>query len=198
MHISPKYTSDYWRRLKPKLKLELTSSTENDWRKAIDIFRDRIDGRFLKFICLIEKDTFAGFAVLALDCLLIETLKQFWEGVRDSKGKSKPYFIQFLTNSSFGEFFSNGKAEMFYCQIRCGILHQAETKENSLIKTSGPLVKYTDDGKGLIVNRKLFHEQLMKEFETYISRLLDPSEQELREKFIKKMDYICRVSGEID
>jgi len=86
---------------------------------------------------------------------------------------------------------------MFYKQIRCGILHQAEVEGNSrvLIRKDIPLVKYTDDRKGLVINRKLFHQQLMREFEAYIARLREKSNQELRNRFKTKMDYICRVSG---
>jgi len=52
------------------------------------------------------------------------------------------------------------KAEMFYAQIRCGILHRAETKESSKIRTSHelPVVIFTKEKNGLIINRKKFHE----------------------------------------
>jgi len=191
MRISPNYTSEHWQKL--------PFPAEDAWPQAVDIFEDRIQGRFLKFISLIEKDTFAGFVVMALDCLLIETLQQFREGVAETpKGKSKDYFVAFLTETSFKKWFTKDKAEKFYKQIRCGILHRAETKKSSLIRTDTPLVEYTENKVGLVINRRLFHQQLEQEFKTYISKLRDPSQQELRDKFKKKMDYICRVCGEID
>ena len=188
MRISPQYRVYHWN--------ALTFSNEEDWQKAIVIFEDRIRGRFLKFIDLIKDCEFSGFAVLALDCLLIETLQQFREGEEKTpRQKSEKYFVRFLTETSFGEFLTEDTAKKFYDQIRCGILHQAEVKENSLvrIRQNEPLVKSTEDDKGVVVNRKLFHEQLVKVFEEYLSYLRDPSNEDERGKFKKKMDYICRV-----
>jgi len=136
---------------------------------------------------------------MALDCLLIETLQQFREGVdRTPPRESGRYFLRFLTDTSFGRHFTNETAEMFYRQIRCGILHQSELEGSSriLIRENIPLVKYADDRKGLVINRRLFHQQLVREFEAYVNKLRDPSNRELREKFRSKMDHICRVSGE--
>ncbi len=187
MRISPQYSVCDWK--------ALTFSNEEDWQKAIVIFEDRIRGRFLKFIDLIKDDNFSGFAVLALDCLLIETLQQFREGEEETpSGKARKYFVRFLTKTSFREFLTEDTAGKFYDQIRCGILHQAEVKKNSLVRISQnePLVKLTEDGEGVVVNRKSFHEHLVKVFEEYLSCLRDPSNKDQRYKFKKKMDCICR------
>ena len=194
MRISPRYTDDAWQ------KLSFSTETEDDWQTAIDIFEDRFRGRFMEPISRIEKYNYAGFVVLALDCVLIETLQQFRKGVRSTPPREgETFFVDFLTETSFGSYFTTKKmAEKFYQQIRCGILHQAEAKENSRVrKEDVPLVKYTNDRKGLVINRKLFHQQLVREFEDYVARLREPSNQELRKSFKKKMNYICRVSGEI-
>ncbi len=192
LRISPHYTAGHW--------IALDLSTEEGWQKAIDILVDRIDGRFLKFISVIERCTYSGFVVLALDCLLIETLQQFREGAhRTPPRESREYFVRFLTETSFGRYFTSQTAEMFYRQIRSGIIHQAELEGSSkiLVRENIPLVKYADDGEGLVINRRLFHQQLLREFEAYIDELRDSSSQELREKFKKKMEYICRVSAEV-
>ena len=191
LRISPRFTVDEWK--------DLHFLTEEQWQKAIDVFEDRIRGRFLKFIKLIERYTYSGFAVLALDCLLIETLQQFRKGVFETPPReSKEYFVEFLTETSFADFFDSALAEMFYDQIRCGILHQAEIKSSSrvLIRHQALLVSFTDDKEGLVINRKLFHRQLVKEFENYVAQLRkkDPPNKDLRQKFKNKMDYICRIS----
>lgn len=191
MRISPKYSVDDWK--------TLTFSTEKEWQEAVSIFEDRIRGRFLDIIAHIEGLEYAGFAVLALDCLLIETLQQFREGrKRTPSRKSKEYFARFLTETSFRNFFTGEMAEMFYEQIRCGILHQAEVEASSrvLIRQGVPLVNATEDYKGLVINRRLFHQQLLKVFEEYVYSLRDASNDELRSKFRKKMNYICRVNTE--
>lgn len=188
MRISPCYTVDDWKML--------DLSKEKDWQKAIGIFEDRIRGRFLEFVKLIEHKEYAGFVVLAIDCLLIETLQQFRKGKPETPRRmSECYFVEFLTETSFKEFFDKCTAGTFYKQIRCGILHQAEVKETSRV-TKGkrnPLVGKTDDGQGLVINRDLFHSQLVEVFEGYLSDLRDPCNADLRCKFKKKMDYICRV-----
>ena len=98
MFISPHYTSYDWKKL--------TFSTEDEWQRGINIFEDRIRGRFLKPISYIEGYTYAGFAVLALDCLLIETLQQFREGVEETpRRKSCEFFISCLTQTSFSKHF---------------------------------------------------------------------------------------------
>jgi len=186
MRISPQYTDADYKRL--------TFSAESEWQTAIDIFEDRIFGRFLKFVSYIEGYTYAGFAVLALDCLLIETLQQFHEGVAETPRRcSETFFVRFLTKTSFG--FTEDQAKKFYNDIRCGILHQAEVKGSSKVRVDTmPLVKYTDDRKGLVINRKLFHQQLVHEFKDYVARLRNGTDQQLRDNFKKKMEYICGLS----
>lgn len=180
--------------------LAIDFNTEEGWQKAIDIFEDRIRGRYLDIVSEFEDLPYAGFAVLALDCLLIETLQQFKEGKPETpSSKSGEYFERFLTETSFGEFFDKARAKRFYEQIRCGILHQAEVKESSrvLIRHNEPLVRDTPDGKGLIINRKKFHRRLVDEFEAYVAALRDSKNSDLREKFKKKMDHICRIGTTI-
>lgn len=192
MRISPKYTINDW--------INLTFSTEEDWQKAVDIFEDRIHGRYLSIIAKIENCEYAGFVILALDCLLIETLQQFREGVEQTPYKKhEQYFKRFLTDTSFKNYFTEEElAGRFYQQIRNGILHQAEIKSSSRvsIRQNDPLVSPTEDCQGLIINRKRFHQQLSKVFYEYISSLRDSSNNELRKMFKKKMDYICRVNTE--
>ena len=57
MLISPKYCVRDWE--------NLNLTTEDDWQKAVDMFEDRICGRFLSIIAGMQKKKFAGFAVLA-------------------------------------------------------------------------------------------------------------------------------------
>jgi len=188
MKISPCYRAEDW--------IGLTFTTEQDWQKGVAIFVDRIQGRFLDEVACIEKNEFAGFAVLALDCLLIETLQQFREGVKETPARqAKNYFVRFLTQTSFNQWFDKDTACMFYKQIRCGILHQAETKGTSrvVIRSGVPLAGKTPDGQGLVINRRLFHAQLKKGFQEYANNLREGTDKELRKKFRRKMSYICNL-----
>jgi len=179
--------------------------TEDNWQTAIDIFEDRLRGRYFKYIEVLLnfeysiQDYHAGFVITALDCLIIETLQQFYDG-RDSSQGSEKSFERFLTTTSFQKNFgvdtSEGSlADLFYDQIRCGILHQAEVKTDSKIVSSRARL-IAREGKGVKVNRRKFHAQLLREFESYVKRLRKPKTKEdrgLREKFRQKMDYICKV-----
>lgn len=191
MKISPKFTNEKWK--------SLIFDKEEDWLQGIDIFIDRIEGRFLTPISMMEKYEYAGFAVMALDCLLIETLQQFIEGKPSTprrKGEVKSYFIKFLVNR-FGEPFDNDEkmAEMFYDQIRNGLLHSAEVKKDSRIRKDSdlPIAKYTEQKTGLVINRDKFHSRLKQVIQQYVNDLKDNKNIELRNNFREKMDYIARV-----
>jgi len=175
----------------------LDFTQESEWQRAINIFEDRIRGRFLDIVDEIQEYVFAGFAVMALDCLLMETLQQFFEGVHETpRRQSGEYFRRFLTQTSFAPFFGDDKPKLFFDHIRCGILHQAEVKGDSRIIITGgtPMVRQVDNG--LIINRRLFHQQLVCEFNHYVARLRqnDPPDDELRRKFRCKMDAICQLN----
>ena len=187
MQISPRYRVADWQRLK--------FDHETDWQRAADIFEDRMQGRFFEIVGKIEAQPFAGFAVLAIDCLLIETLQQFREGVPNSRRKSQQHFVDFLTQTRFGQVFDNDLALRFYRQIRSGILHQGEVNENSLVRKGDrfPLIARADDGEGVIVNRVKFHAMLVRVFEDYLADLRNPKNEAARHKFKAKMDYICRL-----
>lgn len=112
LRIAPKGRGEHWT-IEDYQKIDFAQ--EEGWQRAIDIFEDRIQWRFLEIIAQIERNEFAGFAVMALDCLLIETLQQFYEGQETTPPrKSKEYFCRFLTETSFGKYFDHiKKAEMF-------------------------------------------------------------------------------------
>ncbi len=76
MYISPRYRVSDWK--------TLNLTTQSDWRRAVRILEDRLNARFFDAVEAIDQQDFAGFAVLALDCLLIETLQQFKEGADET------------------------------------------------------------------------------------------------------------------
>jgi hypothetical protein len=167
----------------------------------VEIFRDRIEGRFLKPIRLIAEDRdigeFSGFSILALDCLIIETLNQFYSGLDETEGAHDKAFWNFFKNSEFFKnHFSRKKAFTFYSHYRCGILHQAQTKKKSVVRIDQKTMIQSVEGdisEGLIVDRSIFHEAIENEFSSYLERLKKGGEEnaELRSNFVKKMNFIC-------
>jgi hypothetical protein len=187
VRISRNYETTDWS------KLEF--STDADWQKAVDILDDRLQTRYLEHIAVLLKRKTSGFVVLALDCALIETLQQFRLGEPETPGgQGKQHFVDFLTQTSFGQHFDAQKAALFYTTIRCGLLHQTEAKHNSRVKRGAiPLVSYSVDHKGIVINVPLFHERLEKIIGEYVAELRNPNSVGARTSFRAKMNFICRI-----
>ncbi|MEE0059732.1 MAG: hypothetical protein UE295_02770 [Acutalibacteraceae bacterium] len=184
-YISYKYkTEDY-------LNLNLsTNSDETTFRTAVDIFIDRIHSRFLDQIHILAKDCDRnGFSIMALECLLVETFAQFFDGIDDSVGVSRAKYIDFLTNNIHC-FPSRTAASRFYSDIRCGILHQAQTKPRSAL-TFNKLTAIDFQNQFLMVSVDRFVEEMDTYFYEYCKKLINANDMHLRSNFIKKMDYIC-------
>lgn len=198
IRISPKYYQKDWRNLK------LNENTREDWNTAIKIFMDRIEGRFLEQIKLLDENpkrkigVFAGFAIMSLDCLLIETLEQFYKGkVRTGQGMNEKAFFNFFQRSDeFKSFFeTQAKAKIFYQQIRCGLLHQAQTKKKSIIhiKNGKSMLEWIDEdniNEGIKIQRRLFHKEVVKIYEAYVEKISSERDLNFKKKFQKKMNYI--------
>lgn len=193
--VSPNYRVRDW----------INAMASDDWVKMVAIFRDRLHGRFLEPVDLIaanpEIGEFAGFSIMALDCLLVETLNQFYQGLdetpRDHAGQ---FWIFFQTSEHFKQHLTREVSDTFYRHVRCGLLHQAQTKKGTLIRADQEKMFTPAPGglvKGIIVDRERFHNALKQEIETYIGKLEIGGEanQNLRTNFIKKMCYICEVEA---
>jgi len=154
--ISPHYRADDWRRL------NLNNDDNADWSTAVDIFYDRIYGRFLAPIEAIENHPdeyirwFSGFTILAIDCLIVETLYQFYNGVDETDiDHQKAFWHFFRASTYFRQHFTRKTAYKFYTHFRNGILHQAQTKMSSKVRIDKDKmvqpVDLTDLNQGLII-----------------------------------------------
>lgn len=235
IYISNRHTKDDY----IKLNLE-SNSSEEDWEKAIDIFKDRIESRFLKPIELLLNNEDEGmqceFSALSIMTFLIETFKQFRDGIviekkietfkqfrngtavekriekliyKDGSNSYKDYkgsllYKQFLHGSPF--LLTLDAAKLFYTNVRCGLLHQAELKDNVVIYKNANSYLNTENQKKFYIHidKEDSSEKdnpvteklniwgifnLLKEYlDIYLAEL--KSNQELRKNFIKKMDSI--------
>lgn len=173
-------------------------SCEKDWNFAIEIFEDRIRGRYLEIIdriinngCLMVD----GFSVMALNCLLIETLLQFKNGWDETKKSNSDEYSKFL-KEEFPHIFTNKElALIFYRDIRCGILHSAQTKNGSQLTVNENYtvaVINTNRRKSISVDVVGISEIIKSYYSDYIEKLRNAQNVDLRVGFIKKMDYLCR------
>jgi hypothetical protein len=91
MFICSICTTEQWAELRP----QLLAANEEAWKKAVEVFECRMQERFFRCIELLLNEgktdlpenerTFLrsmvpGFAIMALCCILIETLQAFYEG----------------------------------------------------------------------------------------------------------------------
>ena len=184
-YISPNYSKSQYK----KLNLQINSD-ENTWNQAIDMFRDRIENRFIKQIDTLLNDVNTnGFIIMSIDCLLVDTFYQFKNGLDKSTNNSEKYPAFLL--DSFNDVFDNVKlAEKFYKKIRCGILHSAQTKKGSCLTTEETYIIANKRGY-MNVSVKGFTERLKKYFYSYVLELTNPENIEIRTNFIKKMNFIC-------
>lgn len=137
----------------------------------------------------------SGFSMMAVACLLIETIDCFKQGVDDTRGETKQCFIRFFENEPlFLEF--KGKSQDFYDNVRCALLHQGETKKGWRINRKND-TKLLHDIKN--INAQLFISNLKLVIQNYATDLKqsDFDDSIIWENALKKMNYIienCKLS----
>jgi len=200
MHIAPEIHRDEW------LNLDLDDAVSLDWNRAVEIFAERIKYRYLEPADLLIKadencppiERKFGFSIMAIDCLLIEALQSFRDGLTNTKNKSLEMFKKYLTKrDGFRDYFDEAQAKNFFYDVRCGILHQAEIMGHTLLWSVGSLKGETADGTPYI-NRTKFHEILKEDFDQYCNELKNPANLKLRKNFRIKMDFIARKVSRTD
>ena len=198
LEIAPGYTVACWK----TLVLNPDAPNCADWQKAIDIFDARIRCRFfdpvdelIKFDQSRSRQTF-GFAILAIDFLVIETLQGFREGETDHIRKSERLFTNFLkqwaafTACLHKNCNPDGYAKRIYTAYRCALYHSGATDGAFRVGISGQMVDFQADHE-VKINRTCFHQNLKREFDGYLVDLSKTDNRELRCNFKKKMDAIC-------
>jgi hypothetical protein len=182
MEIAPDFSDAEWR------ALDLT--TEDGWLRAIEALRLRIEERYLKPTRAILSFSRSGFAILALDSLLVETLQQFIKGVDETpNGDGKKFFRAFLQRPAFRGAFDDKSSDLFRATVRNGILHAAEVKKSSLVRRDGPIITVTKNDDGVVVNPVLFHCRLEDAFNDYLEELKHTGSPH-RKNFRQKMEFI--------
>lgn len=131
---------------------------------------ERLTERYIVPMEHVEKPFKNGFSIMANCCLLIETYQCFKFGLNDTlpKGQGVRVFKDFFDNEANFTMFK-GLGDQFYFNIRCGILHQGETKKGWSIsrKSSDPLFNKTE----LTINANHFLEKLRNTIKEYAERL---------------------------
>lgn len=200
-----------WKRAREQLIRGILwgDSTTEEWNSAFELLYTRIQTRFLNPIdWILEKrhNCGEGFSVVALQCILIEFLEAFYQGKIYTTSKkprefeynsSKQLFSDFLLNHEpFSRHFtSKANANGFFDNIRCGLLHEAATKETSKINNAPAhdmiVLFEQDDPSNMRIYRENFYKAILTFIEGYKSELL--INRELQINFVRKMDDICGI-----
>lgn len=168
------------------------------WAEVVAAVRRRIDERFLQPITTLTNTTgtegiVPGFAILALDCLLIDTIQSFREG-RETTGKNSAArsFGSFLKRARFSCFSSNDRSA-FYHYVRNGLLHNGETRGDWKVRTdTSEMLTRVAGTNERVLNRKLFHEAIVEEVVDYFHDLAAGAPL-ARARFLQRMDALSGV-----
>ena len=140
-----------------------------------------------------------GFSIVAIQCSLIEFLESTLQGKGYVHGrvtnpqheysKSGAMFQAFLVNRPFfSREFNRVLANDFYESVRCGVLHEARTRNGWTISAkskNGTIVEPNQK----IVYRDDFQSALLDFVEWYKREL--SAQRDLQEAFIRKFNSLC-------
>ncbi len=162
----------------------LASKDEVAKNEIITLIDHRFTNRYIKH--LKQMDT--GFLMMAISCLTLETLESFKQGKKNTRGKSGRMFeVFFKTEMTHFPGFAEIHKD-FYENVRCGILHQAETTNAWRILLSGQLL----DTPNKTINAKKFVEALEKSIKHYRDRLqTEDFTSNIWKHAIVKLEDIC-------
>jgi hypothetical protein len=178
------------------------------WKKAFgDYFLTRLSLRYLGPIKVLQDNgTFEGegFSIAAIQCSIIEFLESTVQGTSyrfrppgapsvgpNEYSSSSDIFVSFLLNRTpfKNDFKNENTARDFYVGVRCGLLHEARTKNGWTIWAKDTASRTIDAGNK-IVYRDNFQDALLAFVEWYKGAL--PTDRALQEAFIRKFDSLCR------
>lgn len=201
-YIAGSKTSKDWHAARERL----VNGTEAEWRVAVEeFFIQRLELRYLNPIRILQQNgSFSGegFSIVAIQCSLVEFLESIYQGKNYRwlrKGdRPGPYeyslsgemFVAFLRDRQpFSLIFNEVTATDFYEGVRCGLLHEARTKNGWRIWATASRPDVIADISSKILYRDGFQLGLLDFVARY--RSLVPSNPELRRAFIRKYDSLA-------
>lgn len=146
-------------------------------------FVERFDERYFRPIE--DSSSKHGFTAIAVACLVIETLESFYQGCPDTRNVSAKMFRDFLDRDTPLKVLAGGD-DWFYKDIRCGILHQSESRGGWRVLRRGPLL----DVNARTLNATIILCRLRSEVWQYAQKI--QTDDQLWKNFCKKMDAVCK------
>jgi hypothetical protein len=209
--IASSFTVGKYRQI--RLNLDASAPCTEDWQAVFGAFKRRIRERFLRPIRELAKHDkkclkagiklvdgrglpyAPGASILALDCLLIDTIQSFREG-RGLTATISPArsFKEFLRSSNGFSDFTSRDREDFFGDVRNGLLHNGETRGNWKFRIDVPRLLIKDQ-QSRTINRRIFHARIVREFRQFCWSLTSVGDSaiEAKDHFLRRMDAICGV-----
>ncbi len=202
VYIAGSKTMDDWKAFRNTLAL----GGDSEWKSAFEeYFHQRLSLRYLEPIRVLQDHgTFQGegFSIVAIQCTLIEFLASTVEGKnyrfrRKGDPPLGPYeysnscdlFVTFLAaRQPFQNVFDSVLARDFYAGVRCGLLHEARTKNGWTIWAKSPSGTIIDGGQKIVYRNDL-QAGILAFVKWYESAL--KVEVSLQEAFVRKFDSLC-------
>jgi len=180
LKLSPRYTQKHWN--------DAFGGCE-EWDTAINIVEDRVRGRWLDAADRLVDEPNSGFAILALDCIVLESLWGFMNGKAVPKRQEQQVYQDILTSPRFG--LSQDLSERFRELVRNGIMHDAETRNHWLVEKTVPrhVIAQKNKRGDYVLNRTKFHSALRATFGDWVKKLRD-GDAAMRSKMRKRMDEV--------
>jgi hypothetical protein len=235
--VSSSFTKSDWLEIRTHLKDK--GLVYKEWNEAIQLIDERVTERYLKPLQLLinHKTSYkgSGFTIATIECSLIEFIASLTEGkvfLKDKPQNAKDYYYddsaklyrRFLrTATIFNPYFFAPKgttpkyqASDFYKNVRCALIHEAQTKNNweiRLFLSSTSSVSQTGSEKDLnnkqiidtdtfgkkVVYRTALFFELQHFFKQYCNESLKENSRRgmtLRKYLARKIDYILEIPAD--
>lgn len=200
MDLSTELASNFTVEQYHRLRQDLADPQANDdaWRELISAVQQRIEERFLtpvkelaRFDNENELPYRPGFAILAIDCLLIDTIQSLREG-RVTTGEVSPAhsFKTFLSSPRFANFAKRDRSD-FFTYVRNAILHNGETRKDWKVRIdSRRMLEHDPSTQTRTINRQLFHAAIEAEFRDLLL-LVQSGNALVRKLFLRRLDAMA-------
>jgi len=181
------------------------AASEDTWKDMIKKFyQGRLLNRYFDPIQKLQQgpSTGEGFAIVAIQCSLIEFLEGCVQGVNYKYvprgqplgpyeySESMGIFRSFLsTRDPFKRDFTPALAEDFYRKVRCGVLHEARTYGTWLVH-DGHISGRCIEPATPILYRDNFQKAIESFATTYVADV--PVSPGLRAAFVRKFEHLCQ------
>lgn len=159
---------------------------QGDKRRVASFVHARFTERYFAPIDVMATSHRNGFAMMALNCLVIESLQSYRRGWPTSNGNSELAFCNFFDREEGFSIFK-GFANAFYVNVRCAILHQGETTAGWKIRRD----KMLFDPATLTVNAAKFHNALKGSLDDYVTEIMgSDANSEIWKHCLKKLRVV--------